>query len=418
MIKQYFKQALQMLKENPLVNTISVLGTALSIAMILVLVLVFQINTTGYPPEENRDRMLYMLAMRSSNGSQGYGGYMSEEVVKECLYTLQTPEAVTAFSVNEKPVCLPSERLFAEYHVTYTDPGFWKVFNFSFLEGIPFSEADFQSEIPRAVISAQLASKLFGTVNATGKQVILDNILFTVSGVVKSVSEAANHAYAEIWVPYTINPSLRTGKQAEGTTGTFQAVLLAKSKSDFDNIRDEINQQLERYNDSKAEFKINFLENPFTRLEVAINGHGFAKKPIAQYLLTTGAILLFLLLIPALNLIGVVQSSVQKRRAEMGIRKAFGATKGIMMLQVLSENLVITVMGGFIGLGLSLFFIHAFKSFLLTDTTLLTAQMLFQPGLFLAVVFFALLLNLLSASIPAIRISRQTIVNALNETEL
>ncbi|HCC50632.1 MAG TPA: multidrug ABC transporter substrate-binding protein, partial [Porphyromonadaceae bacterium] len=61
MIRHYFKQALQMLKENPLVNAISILGTALSIAMILVIVLVFQINNAGYAPESNRSRMLYVL---------------------------------------------------------------------------------------------------------------------------------------------------------------------------------------------------------------------------------------------------------------------------------------------------------------------------------------------------------------------
>ena len=58
MFRQYFKQAIQMLKENRLTSVISILGTALSIAMILVVILQFQIKLVGFRPESNRDRML------------------------------------------------------------------------------------------------------------------------------------------------------------------------------------------------------------------------------------------------------------------------------------------------------------------------------------------------------------------------
>ena len=58
MFRQYFKQAIQILKENRLTSVISILGTALSIAMILVVILQFQIKLVGFRPESNRDRML------------------------------------------------------------------------------------------------------------------------------------------------------------------------------------------------------------------------------------------------------------------------------------------------------------------------------------------------------------------------
>lgn len=53
MFRQYFKQAIQMLKENRLTSVISILGTALSIAMILVVILQFQIKLVGFRPESN-----------------------------------------------------------------------------------------------------------------------------------------------------------------------------------------------------------------------------------------------------------------------------------------------------------------------------------------------------------------------------
>ena len=56
MVKQYLKQALYMLKENRFVSVISIAGTAISIAMIMVVVLVFQVQFASFYPENNRDR--------------------------------------------------------------------------------------------------------------------------------------------------------------------------------------------------------------------------------------------------------------------------------------------------------------------------------------------------------------------------
>ncbi|MCI7707741.1 MAG: ABC transporter permease, partial [Parabacteroides sp.] len=44
MLKQYIKQAFQMLKENRLVSTISITGTAISVTMIMMVVLVLQVQ--------------------------------------------------------------------------------------------------------------------------------------------------------------------------------------------------------------------------------------------------------------------------------------------------------------------------------------------------------------------------------------
>ena len=131
-----------------------------------------------------------------------------------------------------------------------------------------------------------------------------------------------------------------------------------------------------------------------------------------------GGLLLFLLLVPALNLMGVTQSAVQKRRSEMGIRKAFGATYGDLVRQVLYENGVITLVGGVLGLLLSFLLLPLCRSFLLEKAdTVLQSDMLFKPGLFLVALLFCLLLNLLSAGIPALRIARQQIAASLKGEE-
>lgn len=99
------------------------------------------------------------------------------------------------------------------------------------------------------------------------------------------------------------------------------------------------------------------------------------------------------------------------------MRKAFGATGQNLLTQILSENLVLTLIGGVIGIGLSMLLLVLSKSFMLNEGITLTLPMLIKPGLFLSALVFTFLLNLLSAGIPAWSTIRQPIVDALKGSE-
>jgi len=109
--------------------------------------------------------------------------------------------------------------------------------------------------------------------------------------------------------------------------------------------------------------------------------------------------------------------------AEIGVRKAFGANRKELLGQILYENFVLTILGGIIGLVFSYISIFFMRGWLLNNpwdgfligTTSFTMEMLFQPLVFLYALIFCLLLNLLSAGIPAWKASRTNIINALND---
>lgn len=416
MHKQYVKQALQSIRENPLVSTISIAGTALSIAMIMVVVMIFQIKQANYAPETKRDRMLYVYATQvtAKNNTNKNRGSMSTEVVRECFYTLTSAQAVTAHANVNKPLSLPGKRLFNNYTIKYTDPGFWNVFDFHFIAGKPFSKEEFTSGIAAAVITETLAKELFGTADAVGKTCLLDFTEYSIKGVVKSVTRAATDAYADMWVPYTSKPAfMQINSQLDNMAGPFNICILAKKTSDFSKIKEELSKRTASYNASKKDNVVDFLHNPINKTEIAMGTTGWEKRKITDFIRETGSILLFLLLIPALNLTGVIQSGVQKRQAEIGVRKAFGATSGKILAQILWENLILTLIGMVVGSLLSFFLLMAGKSFLLTPETQLTFEMLFKPGLFVTALLFTVLLNILSAGIPAFHISKKKITSAL-----
>lgn len=103
MIKQYFKQALSQLKQQPLLTTISVLGTALTICLIMVVVMQQQIKTVPFAPESNRNRLLHVKQMSvgnktwSDDGSSN--GPMGIKTAKGCFEGLKTPEEVSIYSI-------------------------------------------------------------------------------------------------------------------------------------------------------------------------------------------------------------------------------------------------------------------------------------------------------------------------------
>lgn len=149
---------------------------------------------------------------------------MSSEVVKECFYTLRKPEAVSGYCSDSHSLSLPNRRLFKEYEICYTGAGHWKIFDHPFVEGGPFSEADFQSGIPKMVLSEQVATDLFGTGQAVGRQVVMDFITFTVCGVVRDVPSSLMSSYAQVWIPYSSNEALT---RVNGEYGRIWPVISA-----------------------------------------------------------------------------------------------------------------------------------------------------------------------------------------------
>ncbi|MGM9797145.1 MAG: ABC transporter permease [Parabacteroides sp.] len=420
LLKQYCKQAMQQFRENPLVTALSVAGTALAVAVILVMVLVFQINLAGFAPESHRDRFLYVLGAEASSRSGGERnrGYMSAEVLKECFYTLKTPEAVCGYALDNRSVSLPEKRLSREYAFRWTDAGYWQIFDHTFVEGAPFTQADFEAGIRKVVLSEETARKLFGNESAVGREVVIEFKSYRVCGVVKEVPNPLMVSYGQVFAPYTCNVNLMTpSTYGENIPGQFCACMLARSSADFEAIRQELQGQVERYNKGKRDADLSFPAGAVTQLDTAMGSNNFYKVDWKNYLVDKGLFLLFLLVIPALNLIGVIQSSLQKRIEEIGMRRAFGATRWDIVSQVLSENMVMTLIGAVIGIVLSIGLLFVARSFLFNAEVRLTVPMLIRPGLFMAAFVLALLLNLLSAMIPAWHTMRKPIVDAIHGSE-
>lgn len=408
MLLQYIKQSLQILRENRLVSIVSILGTALAIALVMVMFMVYQIKTANYAPETARDRTLYgSVASRPKPGMTGQSNNtgFSYPLIKNWLYDLKTPAVVAAFySGGESLLAIPAKQLYADYRVKWTDEYFWKAYQFRFLEGRPFTSDEINAGVPKAIISEEVARQLFHGEKAIGQIVDIDLKPHEIVGVVADVSRATGYAYAQVWATLTSNADA-IASWNEDTVGSLMLVLQAHSKKDLPEMQEELDNVLKRCSDNNLQYQIEASTYSAIDWIVGVSS--------GKYYLQNLLIILFLLLLPALNLTGITMNNIRKRSSEVGIRKAFGATGNILMGQILIENLVITAIGALIGFLLSFFFVYISRSFLLTADTMLTMGMLFQPANFVAAVVFCLVMNLLSAGVPAWRMSRQPIVYSL-----
>ncbi len=416
-------QVIYQLRNRPLLSVITVLGTALAITLIMVILIVYQAKTADYAPEVNRSRSLYVKWQRTvhdkDNPQNAGHSHPSLWLVKELFYPLETAEAVCATSESgEVLVGTPASDEEMNASLLLTDAAFWTVYHFRFPAGKPYTEADFRSGIKRAILVESVARRLFGGSEAAVGQTVLINFTeYTVCGVVADVNRFCEFAYSEVYVPYSSNAVANQVWEGD-TSGNFKVTILARSTADFAAIRNEVARNVAQLNTGLGKRELHLMGQPDNfRTQLNRKFSNRYEDLDANYR-KYGILILIILLVPAVNLSGLTHTRMQQRLEEMGIRKAFGATQGEWVWQVLHENFVLTLLGGVLGLGLSYFCLWGLDNWLLQtsdgETAALNLSMV-RPVVFGVAFGFCLLLNLLSAYIPACRVARTPIVESLNQ---
>lgn len=426
MIRQYFLQAWAQLRQQPLISAITVAGTALSIFLIMLVVMVQQVKVEPFAPESNRDRFLHVKWGSITNkawGDNSSNGPWSVRSLKEIYGKMTTPEAVTFYTsfTESKPVSLPGLPATA-VDLKETDDVFWHVFDFAFTDGKPYDRAVFNAGQPVAVVTESVARLLFGTTKVTGKEFLLAHAPYRICGVVKDVSTLASTAYAQLWIPYTSTDQV-DNTWTDGLMGSMSCTILAHSRSDFPVVRKEAERMLDEYNKVIGENGYEFINRnrPYDQEKNALAAGANIEPDVNEDRRSRFIIFLILLIVPAINLSSMTHSRLRRRVAEIGVRRAFGCTRAELMGQIVGENFVVTLLAGILGLAISLLFAFLLGDMLFTQVGSATlnppvvdASILIHASTFGWALLFCFVLNLLSTGIPAWRASRINIVEAIN----
>ncbi|WP_303024639.1 ABC transporter permease, partial [uncultured Parabacteroides sp.] len=355
---------------------------------------------------------------------------LSEGMVNTCFGSLKGVEAVALISRNsgECMVQPDGDPIQLPVTVKYVNTDFWKVFEFRFLNGKPFTDADQQSSIRTAVIAESLARRLFGTAEATGRSISVDFHQYRVCGVVKDASLVTESTYALVWFPYTVADGYKPGSSWYDTQalGDYRAYILASKGTDLKALKKEAEENAERYGKTLGEETFTALGQPDYYWQSCFRYWSNSTPDYGLIMLQYGLIILIFLLVPSVSLSGMTDSRMERRLSEMGVRRAFGAPVGTLMAQIISENFLFTVLGGMFGLIFSYMLIYLTRDWILqigasfVNSLPEGADVVFTPGMLMNYQVFGIallvcfVLNLLSALVPAWRASHRQIINSLN----
>ena len=432
MIKQYFKQAWAMMGQNKLFTSIYVTGTGLSIALVMTLFIIFYVKFAPIYPEYNRNRTLVVSTTKRINkaneGNWSSNSGTSWKFTNKLLGNLKNAVAVAGVAKGwgmKQEISRIGSKEVVEVKPKYVNGGFWQVFTFDFTDGHPFTSEEVEAVQPVVVISESLSEQMFANPSSTGEKLFMNGKEFRACGVVKDVSNATPASAADIWIPITHNAQAIADNPKLDLMGSIVNYLLAPTVADKNALRTEVQDIINKYNQQDEEYRHEFFGQPDDYWMSTFRG-GMADEFFETWDLLKEYIyiLLAFLIIPALNLSGMISNRMDGRMSELGIRKAYGATNRQIVAQVLWENLLITLMGSIVGLLLSYGIVLTAKQWILTlfDHLIMnhnqlmdiSFEMLFNPVVFGSALLFCLLLNMISAIIPTMWAIRRSIIQSIH----
>jgi putative ABC transport system permease protein len=410
MLNHYLVLAVKVLLRRKFFTFISLFGIGFTLLVLTVVTALFDHAFGPDATEPHQDRTLYALQAVMYGPHNMWSSRGGFKLFDKYARNLPGVERLSIFEGNRTVQSYVDGRKIAS-SLKRTDDEFWRILEFTFLEGGPYGTADLAEARFVAVINATTRQRFFGGRPGVGQTLEADGQRFRVVGVVEDVSEVRMVPYAEIWVPYT---TAKTDAYKKEVMGDWNAMALAKDRAAMEGIHQEFNSRLLRAElpDPKqflaivAPFETKF--EGFARMMPT----GDRKSPERQVWkvvgLLAGLALLFVL-IPTVNLVNINISRIMERASEIGVRKAFGAPARTLVGQFLIENILLTLVGGLVGFFLSILVLRAIgQSGLFTYAEFSLNPRVFAYGMTLAVLF-----GLISGVYPAWRMSRLNPVDAL-----
>jgi putative ABC transport system permease protein len=207
--------------------------------------------------------------------------------------------------------------------------------------GTFFSETDVRSMRKVAVLGSTVANNLFLGADPVGQQVQLRGVPFTVIGVLETKGQTASGTDQDdvIVVPYTTAQT-----RLSGWARVWQILAATYSPTDIPAAQQEIRTLLRESHRLGADDDDDFTIRNQTELADAASG----TTQVMSYLLA--AIASISLLVGGIGIMNIMLVSVTERTREIGIRMAIGARGSDVLTQFLIESVVMSLLGGIIGL--------------------------------------------------------------------
>ena len=249
-----------------------------------------------------------------------------------------------------------SERLRVTYYdretqvnITGTTPEYPFVRDSQVALGEFFNFLNLQSSDRVAVLGSDTARTLFGTQNPLGQKIRIRNLSFKVIGVMAEKGASLGQNQDEVvFIPITVMASQITGQEANLNSPSLQTIAVAAKNPQ---------------SSSAAQYQITNLLR--LRHNILRGENDFSVRSQQDLMATANRVTDILVLILAatagislvvggIGIMNIMLVSVVERTQEIGLRKALGATDNDILIQFTIEAIILSTVGGLIGIGLGI----------------------------------------------------------------
>ncbi|OGM31364.1 hypothetical protein A2803_02555, partial [Candidatus Woesebacteria bacterium RIFCSPHIGHO2_01_FULL_44_21] len=280
-----------------------------------------------------------IIILPGSGFSQGFGAGLAggadfDERDIKSLEKIGDLEYVVPVFMKAIDVVAGKEEEFG--YVMGTSDDFFGLYGIDAEAGEVFTKGDMQGRSKKVVLGKSLAEKLFGDFeSAVGRDIKVQNQKYEVIGVSENVGD--DQLDNAVLMPYrTTYGNLNPGK-------TFFAIYVGVADEDKVAAAKELVEKelLKRYEED--DFEVSEQEELLATINQIIS-------VVNAVLIAIGSISL---VVGGIGIMNIMYANVTERTKEVGIRRAIGATKRDILLQFLTESVLLSLLGGIVGLALA-----------------------------------------------------------------
>lgn len=251
-----------------------------------------------------------------------------------------------------------------------------------------FTQSDVQAYRKVVVLGSDVSSDLFGEENPIGERVLIGDLKYTVVGVLKEKGAfGSTNVDEQIMIPIT-------SAQRQFDTNKINFIYIQSISAEYvdSTIREVEDILLETLEED--EFTIIDQKDILSTVSSILNTLTIALGGIAAISLLVGGI----------GIMNIMLVSVTERTKEIGLRKSLGATPKVILAQFLTEAMLLSIIGGMIGIGLSFLLSFIISRFINVSVTTWSVALAFIVSAGVGIVF---------GVIPARRAAKLSPIEAL-----
>jgi putative ABC transport system permease protein len=405
MLKNIIKTAFRSLLKNKGFTFINVLGLALGLATCLLIVF-YVFDELSYDHYNIKADRIYRVNMDLK-----YGGTVSSFAVAEpplaaaLMSNFPGVEKATRMIQSVGTQFKKGNEHISESKVVYADPNIFDVFTLPFIAGDPKTALSGPHTI---VLSERAAQKYFGHIDVVGKNMFIvnENAAYKITGVMRNMPEQS-HFYVDYFLS---SASLPSSKSDNWNSFSYNTYILFRPGVDPKKFEASLNTLMRQHfgldNYAKFEKGGNYIKHNLTALtDIHLRSnrqYELGQNSSITYVYIFSAIALFVLLIACINFMNLSTARSANRAREVGVRKVLGSSRKDLILQFISESLLVTFFATIIAVLGAWLLLPFFNQMSGKDLTL-SAQLL--GWLFPILMVIIIVVGVLAGSYPAFYLS-------------